>query len=65
MGDLTSLVPQERFPELPVVHRENLTLGPQLGKNHEATPSPPDEGFHFLHGQESHPESILQTPQEA
>ena len=40
-------------------------MAPKLEKNHEAPPSSRDEGFRFLQGLESHPESILQTPQDA
>ena len=64
-GDLTSLVPHERLPELPVVPREKPDTGAAARENYEKPPSSRDEGLRFLHVLESNPESSLQTPQEA
>ena len=47
-GDLTSLAPQERLPELPLYLVSNTTLEPQLENTHE---TPQSSNRHSVHGQ--------------
>ena len=64
-GDLTSLAPHERLPEILVVPREKIPRAPQLEESTETPPSSRAEGLLFLHGLESNPGSSLQTEEEA
>ena len=65
MGDLTSLAPHERLPELAVVPREKPHTGAAARGKPRGDPRSRDEGLHFLHGVMGNDESSLQTPQEA
>ena len=60
-GDLTSLAPHERLPEILVVPREKTARALQLEETPETPPSSRAEGHLFLHGLESNPGSSLQT----
>ena len=64
-GDMSSLAPHKRLPEVLVVPRDKPPRAPQPEETHETPPSSRDEGLLLLYGLESNPESSLQTPQEA
>ena len=64
-GDMTSLAPHERLPEILVVPREKTPRAPQLEETPETPPSSRAEGLLFLHGLEGNPGSSLQTEEEA
>ena len=64
-GDLTSLAPHERLPEILVVSWEKTPKGTHLEETPETPPSSRAEGLLLLHGLESNPGSSLQTEEEA
>ena len=64
-GDMTSLEPHERLPEILVVPREETPRVPQLEETPEMPPSSRGEGLLFLPGLESNHESSLKSEEEA
>ena len=64
-GDLTSLAPHERLPEILVVPREKTPRALQLEETPETPPTSRAEGLLFVHGLESNPGSSLKTEEEA
>ena len=64
-GDMTSLAPHERLPEILVVPRRKPPRVPQLEETPEMPPSSRGEGLLFLPGLESNHESSLKSEEEA
>ena len=64
-GDLTSLAPHERLPDILFVPHEKSPRGATARRATETPPSSRSEGLLFLHGLESNPESSLLTEEEA